>query len=153
MLLSDIYKSPRIWSDTQITELLRFRNKTSLVGELNAKNRIWINKISKPSGLKLLQLFVCYDLEISSPQSSTRYNPVGTADIIDVSVHQEDQNVRLSDVIVTDVLDSDYFPVMFTFLDSARAREASDRIEKFTCCHRFQASLSTHVSKHPHFLF
>jgi hypothetical protein len=38
MFLAAVYKSAsRLWSDTDITELLRFRNKSVLAGDLNAK--------------------------------------------------------------------------------------------------------------------
>jgi hypothetical protein len=38
MFLSFVYKSPqRLWSDTDITDLLGLRNKSILAGDLNAK--------------------------------------------------------------------------------------------------------------------
>jgi hypothetical protein len=42
------------------------------------------------------------------------------------------QNVRLSEVIVTDILDSDHLPIVFTILDPFGMREALDAVEKFT---------------------
>jgi hypothetical protein len=39
MFLAAVYKSPEIlWSGTDITELLGFRNKSILAGDLNAKH-------------------------------------------------------------------------------------------------------------------
>jgi hypothetical protein len=45
----------RLWSDTDITELLGFRNKSMLAGDLNAKHAVWNSQVSNPSGLKLLE--------------------------------------------------------------------------------------------------
>jgi hypothetical protein len=44
--------------ETNITELLGFRNKSILAGDLKAKHPVWNSKVSKPSGLKLLELFI-----------------------------------------------------------------------------------------------
>jgi hypothetical protein len=53
-----VYKSPqRLWSDTDITELLGFRNKSILADELNARDPVSNSKLSNPSGLRLLELF------------------------------------------------------------------------------------------------
>jgi hypothetical protein len=41
-------------------------------------------------------------------------------DIFDIVIHQ---NVRLSDVTVSDVLDSDHLPVIFNILDYVSARD------------------------------
>jgi hypothetical protein len=54
VLLAAVYKSPgRIWSDTDIIELLSFRRKSILVGDLNAKNPFCNRAVSNPSGEKL----------------------------------------------------------------------------------------------------
>jgi hypothetical protein len=59
MFLAAVYKSPqRLWCDKDITELLGFRNKSILVGDLNAKHPVWNSGVPNPSGLKLLELFV-----------------------------------------------------------------------------------------------
>jgi hypothetical protein len=55
------------------------------------------------------------------------YTPDGRGNVLDIVVHQ---NVRLSEVIVTDILDSDHLPIMFSILNPARTREALDPIEK-----------------------
>jgi hypothetical protein len=49
------------WSDTAITELLGFRSKSILAGDLKAKHPVWNSKVWKPSGLKPLELFVSSD--------------------------------------------------------------------------------------------
>jgi hypothetical protein len=57
-LLAAVYKSPgRAWNDVDITELLRFRHKFILVGDLNAKHPFWNSAVSNPSGKKLMTLF------------------------------------------------------------------------------------------------
>lgn len=50
ILLAAGYESPRrIWSDTDITEVLRFRNKTTLACDLNAKRKFRDTAVSSPS--------------------------------------------------------------------------------------------------------
>jgi hypothetical protein len=42
ILLSSVYKSPgRAWSDADIVELLRFRSRSILAGDLNAEHPFW----------------------------------------------------------------------------------------------------------------
>jgi hypothetical protein len=126
MLLAAVYKSPQMpWSDADITELLGFRNKAILPGDLNAKHPVWNSEFSDPSGLKLLELF-CSNFEILAPQCSTHYTSDGRGDVLNITVHQ---NIRLSEIIVTNILDSDYLPVMSGILDAVRTREALDPVE------------------------
>jgi hypothetical protein len=55
ILLASIYKSPgRAWSDANITELLSFRRRSILAGDLNAKHMFWNSAVSKLSGEKLM---------------------------------------------------------------------------------------------------
>jgi hypothetical protein len=97
ILLAAVYKSlQRVWSDTDITELLGFRNKSILAGDLNAKHPVWNSRISNPSGQKLLELFADSNFEISTPQCSMHYRPDGRGDVINTVVHH---NVRLSEVM------------------------------------------------------
>jgi hypothetical protein len=86
-------------------------------------------EVSNLSGLKLLELFVSSNLQISAPQCSTHYTPHGRGDVLNTVVHQ---NVRLSEVIVTDILDSDHLLITFNILDPVRMREALDPVEKLT---------------------
>jgi hypothetical protein len=105
LLLTAVYKPPgKAWRDADIIELLNFRRKSVLAGDLNAKHPFWNSTVSNPSGKKLLDLFNTNDFEISAPQCPTHYSPAGNGDVLDtrIVVHQ---NVRLSKVIVSDVLD------------------------------------------------
>jgi endonuclease/exonuclease/phosphatase family metal-dependent hydrolase len=88
-----------------------------LAGDLNAKHPSWNSTVSNPSGEKLLQLFDASDFEISAPQCPTHYSPVGSGGVLDIVVHK---NIRLSNVIVSDILDSDHLPVIFQILDHIR---------------------------------
>jgi hypothetical protein len=55
MLLAAVYKTPgHAWNDTDITELLIFRHKSLLAGDLNAKHPFLNSVISKLPGAKLL---------------------------------------------------------------------------------------------------
>jgi hypothetical protein len=130
VLLAALYKSPgRAWSDADISELLSFRCKSILAGDLNAKHPFWNNAVSNPSGEKLLSLFDVHEFEISAPQCCTHYSPVGNGDVLDIVVHQ---NIRVSDVIVSDILDSDHLPIVFHILDHVKIRNLSEPTEKFT---------------------
>jgi hypothetical protein len=95
--------------------------------------------VSNSSGKKLLDLFDTSDFEISAPQCPTHCSPAGNGDVLDIVVHQ---NVRLSEVIVSDVLDSDYLPIVFHILDHVRTRNLSDPLEKFIDWVRFQSLAS-----------
>jgi len=47
MLLAAVYRPPgRAWIDPNVTDLLSFRTKSLLVGDLNAKNPIWNSQVS-----------------------------------------------------------------------------------------------------------
>jgi hypothetical protein len=89
MLLAAVYKTPqRLWSDTDITQLLGFRNKSMLAGDLNPKHPVWNSQVTNPSGWKLLELFVSSNFEISAPQCSMHYTPDGRGDVLDIVVYQ-----------------------------------------------------------------
>jgi exonuclease III len=132
LMLAAVYKSPgRAWSDADVIELLSFRHKSVLAGDLNAKHLFWNSAVSNPSGEKLLKLFDSSEFEITAPQCPTHYSPAGNGDVLDIVVHQ---NARLSEVIVSDVLDSDHLPILFHILDHVTTRNLSDPIEKFRLC-------------------
>jgi hypothetical protein len=46
-------------------------------------------------------------------------------DVLDIVVYH---NIRLSQDIVTNILDLDHLPIMFEILDPAKTREASDPV-------------------------
>jgi hypothetical protein len=64
-----------------------------------------------------LNLFHITEFEDSAPQCPTYYYPAGNGDVLDIVVHK---NVRLSEVIVSDILDSDHLPNIFHVLDHVR---------------------------------
>jgi hypothetical protein len=99
-----------------------------LAGDLNSKHPSWNSAVSNPSGEKLLQ-FDASDFEISAPQCPTHYSPVGNGDVLGIVVHK---NIRLSNVLVSDILDSDHLPIIFHILDHARTKHVSAPFEKFT---------------------
>jgi hypothetical protein len=68
MLLASVYKSSlRAWRDADITELINLRTKSILADDLNAKHPVWNNKVSNHSRLKIIDLFVNFNFEISAP--------------------------------------------------------------------------------------
>jgi hypothetical protein len=107
-----------------------------LAGDLNAKHPSWNSAVSNPSGEKLLELFDVSDFEISAPRCPIRYSPGGNGDVLGIVVHK---NIRLSNVIVSDILDSDQLPITFHILDHTP-------IEKFTDWKRFQSLTSNLIS-------
>jgi hypothetical protein len=56
--------------------------------------------------------------------------------VLDIVVHQ---NIRVSDVVVSDILDSDHLPILFHILIHVKIRYLSGQIEKFTAWERFQS--------------
>jgi hypothetical protein len=50
-------------------------------------------------------LFDASEFETSAPQCPTQYSPVGNGDVLDIVVHK---NIRHSNVIVSDILESDH---------------------------------------------
>jgi hypothetical protein len=132
VLLAAVYKSPgHAWNDADIIKLLSFRHKSLLAGNLNA------------SGAKLLDLLHINAIEISAPQCPTHYHPAGNGDVLDIALHE---NVRLSEVTVSDILDSDHLPIVFHFLDHVRTRNLSDLVYKFTDWERVQSLGSELIS-------
>jgi hypothetical protein len=114
-----------------------------LAGDQNAKHPVWNSKVSNPSGLKLLNLFLNCNFEISTPQHPTHFVPVGRGDGLYIVVHKD---VWLSEVRVLEIMDSDHLSIMFYILDLIRAREILDPVEKFTDWERFKSLASAIVS-------
>jgi hypothetical protein len=54
---------------------------------------------------------------------------VGNGDVLDNVVHK---NIRLSNVIVSDILDSDHLPIIFHILDQVRTKTISAPLQKCT---------------------
>jgi hypothetical protein len=114
-----------------------------LAGDLNAKNPLWNSAASNPSGNKLLHLFDVNQFEILTPKCPTHYSLSGNVDILDIVVHQ---NIRVLDVIVSDILESDHLPILFHILDHVKVRNLSKPIGKFTDWERFQSLASELIS-------
>jgi hypothetical protein len=144
VLLAAVYKSPgHAWSDADIIELISLRPKSILEGDLNAINPFWNSAVSNPSGDKLLHLFDVNQFEIKTTQCPAHNSPSGNGDGLDIVVHQ---NIRVSDAIVSDILDSDHLQIIFHILDHVKIRNLSDPIEKFTDWDRFQSLASELIS-------
>jgi hypothetical protein len=87
--------------------------------------------------LKLLNLFVNCNFEILAPQHPTHFVPNGRGDVLDIVVHKY---VRLSEVRVLDIIDSDHLRIMFCKLDHIKAREILDPVENSQTGSGFKAS-------------
>jgi hypothetical protein len=78
MLITSVYKWPlRAWRNADIAEILKLRMKSNLAGNVNAKRSVWNSVVPTLSGLKLEDLFVTCNLEVSMPQNPTRFVPNG----------------------------------------------------------------------------
>jgi hypothetical protein len=112
VLLSAVYyKSPgHASNDADMTELLSFilLYKLLLQGDMNVKYPFWNSVVSNTSGEILMNLLPINEFEASAPQYSPHYCLARNGNMLDIVVHK---NVRLSEVIVTDILDSDRFPL------------------------------------------
>jgi hypothetical protein len=87
--------------------------------------------------------FVNCNFEISAPQHQTHFVPDGRGDVLDIVVHKD---VRLSEVRVLDIMNSDHLRIIFCILDHIKAREILDLVEKLTHWERFQSVTSALVS-------
>jgi hypothetical protein len=93
VLLAAVYKSPsHTWNDAGITDLLSFRHKLLLAGDMNAKHAFWNSVVYKHSGAKLLNLLHINEFEISAPQCPTHYSPARNDDVLNIV----QKNVQLS---------------------------------------------------------
>jgi hypothetical protein len=64
---------------------------------------------------------------MSASQCPTPYSPVGNGDVLDIVVHK---NIRLSNVIVSDILDSDHLPIIFHILDHVKTKPSRHHLRK-----------------------
>jgi hypothetical protein len=92
--------------------------------------------VSSPSDQRLLQLFDANDFEISAPQCPNLYPPVRNEDVLDIMMHK---NIRLSNVIVSDILDSDHLPIVFHILDHVRTKHIIEPLENLQIESSFKA--------------
>jgi hypothetical protein len=130
VLLAAVCKSlGHTWNDADIIDLLSFRHNSLLAGDLDVEHPFWNSVDSNPSGCKLQNLLHVHEFEISTPQYPIHYCPTGNGDMLSIAVHK---NFRLSEAIVSDILDSAHLPVVFHVMDHVRARNLSDPLDKFT---------------------
>jgi hypothetical protein len=86
--------------------------------------------------MKLLHINEC---QISAPKCPTYYSPARNGDVLDIVLHK---NARLSEGIVSDIVDSDHLPIVFQLLDNVRTRNLSNMFDKFTDWERFENQVS-----------
>jgi hypothetical protein len=98
---------------------------------------------AKPFRRDFSGIFYLVDFAISAPQCPTQYSPAGNGDMMDIVVPK---NIRLSNVIVSDILDSDHLPTVFHILDHVRTTKLSEPAEKYTNWERFQSLGSDLIS-------
>jgi hypothetical protein len=106
---------------------------------LNIRFRITVSNIS---GEKLLNL-QHIKFEISAPQCLTHYSPAGNGNVLVIVVHR---NFQLSEVIVSDILDSDHLLMFSTWCIMLEVGIFRTRLTKFTDWERFQSLASELIS-------
>jgi hypothetical protein len=95
-----------------------------------------IAEVSNISGMRLLDLQDNNDFQISEPQGPTHCTPQGNGDVLDIVTHRK---VCLSDVTVSDVMDSDHLPILFHILDYVSARDIWPLLEATQTGRGFEA--------------
>jgi hypothetical protein len=75
-----------------------------------------------------------FEFEISAPQCPTHYSPAGNSDVLDIVVYT---NIQLSEIIISDILDSDHLSIVFHLLNHVTIRNFSDPVDKFTDWEQF----------------
>jgi hypothetical protein len=74
VLLAVLYTSPSLaWSEADVTELLIFRHKSLVAGDLDVKYPLENSAASNASGEKLLELIDINSFDISASQYSTHF--------------------------------------------------------------------------------
>jgi len=63
--------------------------------------------------------------------------------VLDIVVHR---NIRISDVNLLEILDSDHLPILFRMLDDVSTRDISAPVEIYTDWERFQSLASDLIS-------
>jgi hypothetical protein len=63
------------------------------------------------------------------PECLTHYSPAGNGDMPDIWVYK---NARFSNIIASDILDSDHLPITFYILDHLRITKLLKPLVKFT---------------------
>jgi hypothetical protein len=114
-----------------------------LAGDLNAKHPAWNSQISNKSGTRLLNLQDNSDFQISAPRYPTHYTPSGNGDVLDIVLHK---HVRISEVDILEILDSDHLPILFHMLDHVSIRDTSVSVETHTDWERFESPVSDLIS-------
>jgi hypothetical protein len=76
VLLASVYQSPgHSWNYADVTELLSFRHKLLLAGNMNGKYPFWNSVVYNHSGAELVNVLQINEFEISAPQCPTHYSP------------------------------------------------------------------------------
>jgi hypothetical protein len=91
---------------------------------------------------KITEILHINKFEISAPKCPNHYSPARNGDVFDIIVHK---NVRLSEVIVSDILPSYHLPIIVYLLDHIR-RNLSDPVEKLRDLERFGSLASELIS-------
>jgi hypothetical protein len=91
------------------------------------------------SGEKLIASFDLSEFEISVAQYTTHYSPTRNGDVLDIVVHR---SIGVSDIIVSDILESDGLPIIFNILNRVKIMNLSEPTEKFTDWDRFRSLAS-----------
>jgi hypothetical protein len=76
------------------------------------------------------------EFEISGPQCPTHDSPAENGDVLDIVVHQ---NIRLSGVIISDILNSDHLLTILYILDHVKTEDLSEPVKNSQTGNGFKA--------------
>jgi hypothetical protein len=90
-----------------------------------------------------MAIFFLCKFKVSAPQCPTHYSPVGNGDMLDTVIHQ---NIRVSDVTVSDILDLDHISAVFHILDHVKIKNLLEPTEESTDLDWFESLTSELIS-------
>jgi hypothetical protein len=119
------------------------KDKTVLAVDLNTKHPAWNSQILNRLGMRLLNLQNNSDFQTSAPRYPTHCTPSGNGDVLDIVLHR---NVRIFEVNVIEILESDHLPIPFHMLYHFSTRDISAPVEIHTDWERFKSLASDLIS-------
>lgn len=137
------YSSPNVTiTNADLESLFHLNRKTILLGDLNAKHRIWGCHTTNASGRALFDFFEQNDVQLHIPSNPTHYAAQGRPEILDIAITKNIQHDPQLTVIQD--LSSDHNPIMVTINEQKNTSQTITR--KLTNWTRFHYHLKTHTT-------
>lgn len=124
--------------DTHIIDLTNNRNTTLIIGDLNAKHKMWGCSSNNAKGNVLKSISEKYNIDIIAPSEHTHYDSLGKSDILDIIIAKK---LTSQFYIRTETaLSSDHLPVHIEICGSDWLTIAPPTNSK-TCWNIFQSEI------------